>query len=286
MKIQLSSRLIALFIFLTSFSASAGGGWTQTKKSGFLKFSQSAIFAENIFSATGSIDEITPLYMYTSSIYSEYGITDRLTTVLYVPFFVRSTLAELKNSKTGEVTSSGDEMNAFGDMNVALKYGIIKNGPIVLSGSLMLGIPTGETSGGVGGILQSGDGEFNQMVKIEASHSFYPKPFYASLLAGFNNRTQGFSDELHFGAEVGVTLNKFVGILKFYNLSSLYNGISDEESTNNSVFSNNTEYFSFTPEILYSFSDGFGVNAAAGLAFSAKRILAAPNLSVGVFIKW
>lgn len=283
---RLLLKFSSLLLFLISSGAIAGGGWTQQKGGGFLKLSQSAIFAENIFSATGSIEEITPLYMYTSSIYSEYGLTDRFTAVAYIPFFVRSTIANVKNSQTGEISSPGDEMNAFGDVNMGLKYGIIINKSIVLSGSITLGLPLGETQGGQSGILQSGDGEFNQLIKLEASHSFYPNPFYASVLAGFNNRTNDFSDELHFGAEVGVTLNKFVGILKLYNLSSLYNGLPDTENMNNSVFSNNTEYLSFTPEVLYGVNDNFGLNAAAGFAFSAKRILAAPNLSVGLYLKW
>lgn len=279
--------LVGLVLFnLSGTPLLAGGGWTESKGSGFLKLAQSAILADYIFTADGRVLELPqPINMYTTSVYGVYGLTDRITATIYMPFFVRSTIAAVRNKQTGS-TVAGDDMNAFGDVNIGIKYGIITNKPVVLSGALTLGLPTGETSGGEGGILQSGDGEFNQLIKLEASHSFYPKPFYASVLAGFNNRTKGFSDELHFGAEIGVTLNKFVGILKFYNLTSLYNGVSDAESTNNTVFSNNTEYFAFTPEILYGFNDQFGINAAAGFAFSAKRILAAPNLSVGLYLKW
>jgi protein XagA len=282
MKNRRGLMLYIILIVLTPGVLKAGGGWTNPKGKGFFKLAENVILANYIFTKDGEIKKLDlPINMYTTNLYGEYGITDRITAVAYVPFFVRATIASIK-STSGKITA-GDEMNAFGDVNLSLKYGIITNRTIVVSGSITLGLPTGETSGGKGGILQSGDGEFNQLVKIEASHSFYPKPFYASVMVGYNNRTKGFSDEFHASAEVGVTLNKFIGILKFYNLSSLYNGISDDLNTNNTIFSNNTEYLSFTPEVLYKINDQFGLTAASGFAFSAKRILAAPNLSLGVF---
>lgn len=275
--------ILLLLIISSLHSVRAGGGWTERKGGGFLKFSQNAIFAKNIFNSEGGIDKLgAPFNFYTTSIYAEYGVTDRITTVTYVPFFVRATIANLKGEQTGKITP-GDEMNAFGDMNLGIKYGLIKDGPVVLSTTLLFGLPTGETRGGRGQIIQSGDGEFNQLLKLEASHSFYPKPFYASAMVGFNNRTRDFSDEIHASLELGVTLDKFVGILKFYNLSSLYNGDSNAD---NALFANNIEYFSFTPEVLYSLNEHFGVTTAAGFAFSAKRILAAPNLSAGIFLQW
>ena len=274
--------VILVFIGFTH-QTYAGGGWTERKGGGFFKFAQNAIFAENIFNRNGGIDELDlPFNFYTSSIYAEYGFSDRFTGIAYVPFFVRGTIANVKNRQTGEVTP-GDEMNAFGDVNLGLKYGLINKGPIALSTTFILGIPSGETAGGRGKVIQSGDGEFNQLLKVEASHSFYPKPFFASVMVGFNNRTRDFSDEFHASLEVGTTINKFTGILKLYNLSSLYNGNS---TADNALFSNNIEYFSFTPEVLYQVSDHFGVTSSAGFAFSGKRILAAPNLSAGVFLKW
>lgn len=279
---QISYILSIVFFLLIQIPSQAGGGWTHKKGVGFFKFSQSVIFGNAFYTSTGDVLDLDqPVNLYTTSLYGEYGITDRFNVMVYAPVFVRSTISKAKFKRSGEVLE-GDEMNAIGDFDIGFKYGFIQNKKIVLSGSLTLGLPFGETSGGEGMVLQSGDGEFNQLIKVEASTSFYPSPVYASVSVGFNNRTKNFSDEFHFGGEVGVTLKQFVGILKFYNVSSFYNGDADG-SQGNGIFSNNTEYFSFGPELLYKFTDRVGVSASGGFALSGRQILAAPNWSLGVF---
>jgi len=133
--------------------------------------------------------------------------------------------------------------------------------------------------------LQTGDGEWNQMITLDASHSFYPKPFYITASLAFNNRTKGFSDEFHYGVEVGYNPSeRFTAVLKTYIVNSLYNGNTDTSAANG-IFSNNTEYFSFGPEIIYGLSDNIGLTAGGGFAFSGRQILAAPNWSIGAYLK-
>ncbi|NJM26575.1 MAG: hypothetical protein HC859_14985, partial [Bacteroidia bacterium] len=102
--------------------------------------------------------------LYSTSFYGEYGITDRFTGIVYLPFFVRSTLNEVRYNQSGN-SIPGDAVNSLGDAEVSLKYGLIVNKPIVMSATLTLGLPLGETRGGDQQILQTGDGEFNQMLR-------------------------------------------------------------------------------------------------------------------------
>ncbi len=264
-------------------SAIAGGGWTPKKKKGFFKFGQNVIRSNKFYGPGGNIVDITTISLYTTSIYGEYGITDRISTTIYAPFFVRSTINMTEQRQSRNIIP-GDEVNAVGDFDIGIKYALVYDKSIAVSTSLTLGLPFGETQGGKGKILQTGDGEFNQLVKIEASKSFYPKPIYATISTGFNNRTKGFSDEFHFGFEVGYTFkDKLTAILKVYNVSSFKNG-EPTSAGGNGVFSNNTEYFSYGPEISYKLKDKFGITGSAAYAFSGKRILAAPNYNLGVFI--
>jgi len=277
-RILLSNIVVILSI---SFSF-AGGGWTPKKKTGFFKLNQSILRANQFYGPNGDIVDITTISLYTTSLYGEYGFTDRIAGIVYAPFFVRSTLNEQKVRQTG-TTEPGDELNAIGDFDLGFKYALVHNKEIAVSASITFGIPLGETQGGESGILQTGDGEFNQLIKVDVSKSFYPKPLYVSLSSGYNNRTQGFSDEIHFGAEIGYTYkDKLIGILKAYSVSSLNNG--DAAGAANGVFSNNTEYFSFGPEVNYLMNKKVGISGSAAFAFSGKRILAAPNLNLGVFI--
>ncbi|MFT6855833.1 MAG: hypothetical protein ACJA0X_001810 [Cyclobacteriaceae bacterium] len=273
----------SILFFIIVQSVFAGGGWVYKKGQGFFKLGQSVIHAGSFFNPDGEIIDITTVGLYTTSLYGEYGLTNKITVVGYFPIFVRSTLNKLEFRQSGK-TADGDELNALGDAQIGLKYGFAQNKPIVFSIGLTLGIPLGETSGGEGKILQTGDGEWNQLLRIDASHSFYPKPFYASATVGFNNRTKGFSDEFHYGFEIGYTAtDKITAILKSYSVNSLFNGDA-ENSMSNGLFSNNTEYFSIGPELIYGITNDFGFTVAAGFAFSGRQILAAPNYSVGLFM--
>jgi protein XagA len=276
-----------IFLFsalLLSVDIYGGGGWPQKKREGYFKLDQRFLIANRFFSPEGKVVSITTISLYNTNFYGEYGFTDKFTGIVYFPFFFRSTLNEVVFKPSG-FTVPGDEVNSVGDPIIGIKYGLIKDKPIVVSASLNLGIPLGNTSGGKTQILQTGDGEFNQLLKLEASRSFYSVPIYVTLTAGFNNRTNNFSDEFHYGLEAGYTFkDKLTGIFRVYGVESLYNG-GNVESTQNSIFSNNTEYLSYGPELIYSITPKFGVTAAAYFAWSGKNILAAPSYIVGAYLK-
>ena len=238
------------------------------------------IRAGEFYNPAGDRVEITTVSLYTTGFYGEYGFSDRLTGIVYLPLFVRSTLNEIRFRQSGDVVP-GDAVNSIGDADIGLKYGLITDRPIVVSASVLLGLPIGKTSGGETGILQTGDGEFNQLVRIEASTGVGNA--YFTLLAGFNNRTNDFSDEVHYGFEVGYTFKeKLLGLVKVNGVSSLNNG-NASGSAGSTIFSNNTEFISIAPEINYNLNDKWGVSGSAAIAVSGKNILAAPNYNLGVF---
>jgi protein XagA len=281
----MTKRTIITILFSGLFTfAMAGGGWPQPKGKGYFKLGQSYLLSPQYFDGNGDILDLTPSYgFFATSIYAEYGFTDRLTGTLYFPFFSRAIKNELRFNQSGR-TESGASLNSLGDTDIAIKYGLIVNKPIVVSISVVLGLPLGDNSPNNVNLLQTGDGEFNQMLRVDASHSFNSSPFYASAYAGFNNRTKGFSDEVRFGAEVGATFGKFIPILKLNVVSSLFN--SDPSVANgSSIFSNNTEFVSPTVELNYQVTEKFGVSGSAGFAVAAKNILASPNLGLGVYLK-
>ncbi len=281
---KIFSISIILSAFLLSFNAQAGGGWPQKKGHGFFKVGFWWLKSDRYFAPSGDILDIATAGVYNTSIYAEYGLTDRLTATVYFPFFSRTTLNEQVSGATGEVLQAGDAVNSIGDTDISIKYGILQNTPIVVSASLTLGLPFGNEAGGDTQVLQTGDGEFNQMLSIEASRSFSAIGAYATALVGFNNRTNSFSDEFRYGLEAGITFNKFTFIGRIYGIKSLENG-SGQEAPSNGIFSNNIEYTSFTPEIVYTIKDKYGITASVGTAFSGKRVLANPSYSVGLFFK-
>lgn len=271
------------FSLVVSFSTLAGGGWPQKKNHGYFKLGQYVIIANQYYNPDGNIIRINPgISVYTTSIYGEYGLSDRLTAIVYFPFFTTSVLNALKKLN-GELVE-GDQLSSVGDTDVSFKYALTIDKPIALSAQLTLGLPFGNPLGGNTQFLQTGDGEFNQMLTFEASHSFHHAPFYVSSLLGFNNRTEGFSDELRFGLEAGFTYKKFTLIARILGVESLQNGDINPNSTQG-VFGNNIEYLSFSPELIYSAKEKFGFSVSTGRAFLGSQVLASPSYSAGIFLK-
>ena len=190
-----------LFILAFSFFLPFGlyaGGWIPKKGQGFFQLSEFAILnSEDFYNGSGEVVSIATNNIYTSSLYLEYGLGSNWSFEAYVPFFYRQTAS----------TPSGiDELNAFGDMSLTTRYGLIQDRPFVLSIGLTLGIPSGVVGGGSTGILNSGDGEFNQIITLEAARVF--GNFFAQVGIGFNNRTQGFSEEFRYSIYLGYRLER------------------------------------------------------------------------------
>jgi len=148
-------------------------------------------------------------------------------------------------------------------------------------------------------LLQSGDGAFSQKINIEASHSFYPSPFYTTLGVGFNHRGTthysyrlgeeevNYSDEFRWGGEFGWTPgDHWMLNIKWLQVVSLKNGTTNGETGSSSIFGNNVEYFSITPEVNYAFSESWGISVAIGTAITGKNILGDPNYNLGIFYTW
>ena len=271
--------ILALFYAANSY---AGGGWPQPKGSGYFKLGQYSIIADSYFTPAGDIADITTTGFHATYLYGEYGITDKLTTTVYFPFFSRSTLNRVEDA-SGELVQEGEAVNSLGDTDVSIKYNLYNKG-VAVSASLTLGLPLGNPSGGTSGLLQTGDGEFNQMISIDASKSFGGGKFYASAMFGFNNRTQGFSDEIRYGLEGGYHFSNFWAIMRIDGRTPLMNG-NEDFIPNNGIFSNNIEFIGFNPELVYEVKDNWGFSVGAGFAVNAKRILAAPAYNAGIYLK-
>lgn len=274
---------IGLFISVISICTYAGGGWTQGKKQGYFKLNQSYAFANKFYDRNAEITSITGFSLYTTSVYGEYGFGDRVTGILFAPLFVQSILNREVSANTGQELSAGDSYGGLGDIDFGFKIGLVKDKPIVLAASLLFGLPTGAVGQGGTGLLQTGDGEFNQLVQVDASGS--TNNFFFGAKVGFNNRTQGFSEEFRYGLEAGYSKpDKWYGILKQDAVISLMNG--DENVGNGgSIFSNNLEFNILSAEVGVHITPSFGVSATFLTPLSGRNTLNAPNYNLGLFYK-
>ena len=285
-KVILVSFVLGLAIL--SQNVFAGGGWVNKRGTGFLKLNQFFTFSDEFILPSGEVREIPRTSIYTTSLYLEYGLTDRFTGVAYFPFYSRSTLNSTFSVRDQEFRTSGDEFSDIGDSFIGLKYGLFQDeeAPIKVSLGLIFGLAFGEESGGQTGLLQTGDGEYNQLIQVEASHSFYPVPAYITARVGFNNRTKGFSEEFQYGLELGYKFKeKLTTSFILSGVESFQNGSAETRATNG-IFSNNTEFLTLRPGLSYDVNSKFGIEGGAIFVASGRQILGDPAYEIGVFMKF
>lgn len=281
-------NLLVVLMLVTTSLVFAGGPWTQKKGKGYYKLSEWWLTYNQHYTDTGEIDPNLTTGIFTTSLYAEYGFSDRLTGIVYAPLFSRNFHNNQVSGTTGEIDIKGEALNSIGDFDLTLKYGLTpSSAKIPISLSLTLGLPFGQTGQGELGILQTGDGEFNQMIQIDGGTGFKigQTNAYASAYAGFNNRTNGFSEEFRYGIEFGVGLldQKLWLISRLGGVESFKNGGFTDPLTNTGIFANNSEYTSFGIEAAYYMTKNAGVSVSFASAFRGQIIAAAPSYSIGVF---
>ncbi len=286
----MKNSIIALAaIIISSSSLIAGGPWTQKKGVGYFKLSEWWISFDQHYTDSGLLDPNVTTGIYTTAFYGEYGITDRFTLQTYAPLLTRNLMNNLKSATTDEILVKGEAINAVGDIDLTFKYSLTKPGSkIPIAASLTLGIPTGKSVAGELKNLQTGDGEFNQMVQLDAGSGYKVNDKISGYWAtniGFNHRTNGFSEEIRYGIETGFGLlnQKLWVIGRLTGVESLKNGETAESITSTSIFANNTEFTSYSLEATYYITKRVGVSASFASAFRGEIIAAAPSFSVGVF---
>ena len=284
--IQLKNIFILAFVFLLSNTVFSQ--WNKGKGKGYYKLSGWYLQADQHFTGTGDIEPNLTRSQFNLSFYGEYGISNKFDVIAYVPFFSRGTENDEISGTTGQLISEGEAFNGFGDVDLGVRYGLFKNDKYALSATLKLGLPTGNSAGGSDGSFQTGDGEFNQLLQTDLGTSFKVGEIssYAKMYVGYNNRTEGFSDEVRSGAELGFNFlkNKLWLIGRTDIIKSLNNGSLNAQNSQGSVFANNLEFTSLGLEAVYSITEKLGVSLNYTSAISGRVIFAAPSISGGVFL--
>lgn len=285
----MNSKKLALLVFLICLcSKPAFSQWTKGKGKGYYKLSAWYLESDQHYTDTGDKDPNITRGQFNVNFYGEYGLTDKLDVIAYIPFFSRVYQNDVISGTSGGTIGVGEDLNSIGDIDLGLTYGFIKTDKFALSGTLKFGLPTGNNSGGSDGSYQTGDGEFNQTLLINAGAPFKlgKTSFYSKVYLGYNNRTQNFSDEFKSGLELGANfLNKklwFIGRSDI--VQSLNNGSLNAQNSQGSIFANNVEYISLGGEVAYYITKKLGVSLNYTGAIDGRIIYADPSISFGVFL--
>ncbi len=277
-------------ILCSTANLTAGGPWTQVQGKGYFKLSEWWIIFDQHYTDNGKIDPNVTTGIFNTFLYAEYGVTNRLTAMLNGPLLSRNYMNNLRSLTTDEILVPGEGVNSLGDLDLGFKYRLTKpHASIPVAASLILGFPTGKAVAGSLHNLQTGDGEFNQMIRFDAGLSIKWSESidgYLSTYVGLNHRTEGFSEEFRYGMETGASLlnDRLWLVGRLFGLESFKNGDTAETITSTSIFANNTEYTSISVEVNYYLTRQIGVSANVSGAFRGEIIAAAPSYSVGFFL--
>lgn len=279
------SIVIAIILHVNMF---AGGPWTQTKGKGYFKLAEWWTIFDQHYTDSGLLDPNVTTGIFNTSIYAEYGISNRITAIINAPLFSRNIMNNLRSKTTNEIIVAGEALNSLGDIDIGFKYRLTNKESIIpIALSLTLGLPTGKIDGGALNNLQTGDGEFNQILQLDAGKGFEIKslPAYTSAYVALNNRTKQFSEEFRYGLEFGLgVLNKKLWLnSRLIAVESFRNGANAETNSSTSIFANNSEFLSIGVEASYYLSNKIGVSAGLATAVRGEIIAAAPSYTVGLF---
>ncbi len=290
-KINMNFKKVISIVSLIVFSSSvfAGGGWTKAKGKSYVKVAGWWVESQDFFSGNGGEDSGVTTGLFNVNIYAEYGFTDKLTAIAYVPFFSRSYQNERITNGVNDPFLEGGDLNSFGDSELGVKYQLFKNERFALAGSVTFGLPLGNDGSDQTLGLATGDGEFNQIIRVDLGISIYNSDtvnIYGNVYTGFNNRTNDFSDEFRGGLEVGAGIldNKLWIVGKLDTIQSFENGDKGSAGGNASVFANNSEATSITSELAYYLTEKIGLNASASIPLAGQNVFNAPAYSAGIFL--
>ncbi len=269
--------LTVLITILFSNQQIFAGAWPLKKGKLYYKADFRYLSGDKIYNNDGNKIPIPKFTDITIGMFASYGITNNLTGFINVAAF-RST----KIDTASLVNNSDTEQKGFGDISVGIKYGLFKIGKTIISGKLILGLPTSKSSPDGG--LWIGRNDFNQSFGLEAGHSFYPTPVYLTGGLTFNRRSKGISDEFRYRVEGGYKFSKnLLLIVRFHGQLSLKNGDPDVRG-GFGIFSNNQQYIAYNAELVYKITDNVGFKSYYESGTKGKNIISAPVINAGIFI--
>ena len=288
-----SITLILMFVVMCQ-AAFAGGPWPKKKNSGYAQLGFTYVGYNSFFNHEGKIVPLRRNVIdFTSQLYLDYGITDKLTLTANLPFKYVTSSENISNSDTTYFRDTVPNGNLFGLNNVmlGLKYNIIKKRVL-----FSVGFNSEANVAKYDSLttLRTGPGAWVFHPYVSVGTTFYKHKFYTFLDAGYRARLNNYSDEIDFNFELGFSWNQ-----KTYFIANVAGRISVQEGSldNNvnalnpngrdlhtSLYPNNQQYVGYGLKFIQKIKK-VHINAAVYSGFG-NMVAATPSYNLGVAYEW
>jgi hypothetical protein len=274
MKKQILIITSLLFLCATSFSQSP---WTKEKGKAYVQLGTSGIFYNTFADENGKKEDLPgDVSDVTIQAYGEYGLTNKLTASLVVPF--KTISAENK------IINKTESHSGLGNVALGLKYKIYDKDWKISTG---IQYTANSISKNKDNFLTTGFNAATILPYITAGTSHNKWYYYGNL--GYGYMDNDYSDFFRLNAEVGYNIipkGHIIFALETKNILSKEKAF-DEDEYSTLANSDRQNYNAFGLKLNYEFSkDKFGVNFAGFGAFDNKNAPLAPSLNFGIYSKF
>lgn len=271
--------LLGLLLFLLATVLPAAeliaGNWPMERRSTFISFGYRGFSGQQYYGPAGELRGMHRLEEQSLSFSSEYGYSKYVSAIVQLPAF-RKLYAQV------DADAPLLSVQSPGDIDLGMRFTAWAGDDDVFSLTALFGIPLGETTQNKG--LWAGDDEYNQLLLLRYGHLFESIGAHVHVETGYNFRSNGYADELHFAAEAGFRpIDPLV--LKFHlrSVAGQGNGDADFLGGQFGFSSNNQRYIMYGPEAEVWLTGGMGVNLGLYNITDARNMTGSAILQSGVF---
>ena len=215
--------------------------------------------------------------------YFEFGLTDKLTLIGYVPYKLVKTDDALNADGDFPTTLAAGSLNGFGNPALAAKLSLIR-GKVLLSGQMRIDGKTVARDRYTG--LRTGYSGWSFTPSLIVGGG--SEKFYAFAEAGVRLRSDGYSNYFVANMEAGYLL---LGRLWISGAGDILQTLSDgnrsaDGSEQTGLYANGQEYVAYGVKVILEMSHSWGINASSFSAASGNLVPKKAPFTAGLYFKW
>jgi hypothetical protein len=282
--------LFALLLALGAQTVMAGGPWPRKKATGYAQLGATYLGYSKIFDANSDIVDLRRnMTDVTVQAYLEYGLSDRFTLVVNLPFKYVSSSESINETAYFNDTLNAGSSFGLNTVMMGLRYNIINKKFLLTAGI------NGEANvARYDSLTAIRTGPLTFVIHPYLSTGTSFGKFYTQLEAGYRIRTNGYSHELDLGYELGYSWNqKTFFILNVRGRVSVQNGSYDNATSiehpygrdiHTLIDPNNQTYVGYGLKFIQKIKK---VHINAGIYSGYGQLVAAtPSFNLGLAYEW